>query len=270
MKTQYKLKSHVTREWLENTKWGISDWTDEQKTLWQKACFHEGIGWFPQTYEVYALDNDAYFVLPEELLHSKGGDFINDAENDELILKTFEDMFEPIEQEHPSSCKGCPDCQGISCDITEQACKEELSPVGLKQPQTSVKPEQYKWVKKDFEHSWEALRAFTEGVELYFLDDFVGENTYEKITCPYMVVGHFEQHKALYTKVVTPWYELVSEEKPCYVYDGWTILKIVGATKNSHTTACDKLYRDRRVTPLTKQQVEDIVSVMEGWYETSD
>lgn len=27
---------------------------------------------------------------------------------------------------HPSDCKGCPDCQGINCEVTNQACKEEL------------------------------------------------------------------------------------------------------------------------------------------------
>ncbi|CAM0052449.1 RecE-like recombination exonuclease [Vibrio phage D478] len=27
---------------------------------------------------------------------------------------------------HPSDCKGCPDCQGINCETTNQACKEEL------------------------------------------------------------------------------------------------------------------------------------------------
>jgi hypothetical protein len=27
---------------------------------------------------------------------------------------------------HPADCKGCPDCQGINCEVTNSACKEEL------------------------------------------------------------------------------------------------------------------------------------------------
>uniref|UniRef100_UPI0035C6A2D0 YqaJ viral recombinase family protein n=3 Tax=Bacteria TaxID=2 RepID=UPI0035C6A2D0 len=46
---------------------------------------------------------------------------------------------------HPSDCKGCPDCQGINCEITNQACKEELeSHQGRSQTMRNAEVEQAK------------------------------------------------------------------------------------------------------------------------------
>lgn len=152
----------------------------------------------------------------------------------------------------------------------EKRIKELEDHVGLSpEVADTSKKTKVEYIKCEFKSAWEAVKAFEEGVELYDYDDFVEDCcTYSKIDLTGNVLLSFS-HKSLYTIVETPWYEIVSEDKPVYiisskgrvvktkgsVLDKGFILKVGGGHVDT------KLYK-----PLTKEQAKDIVDTMENYY----
>ncbi len=277
MKTQYKLKEHVTREWLMNTKWCVKDWTKEQKTFWQTTAFDKGYFWLGSSAEVQELEAEAYFLEERYVTYTCDAEYLQDSDTDRYKLVTWGDMFETME---PSVTV---DINLKSCKHTQEDFDKSLIVSPLEQPQTSVKPEQHTWVKAEYELASEALKAFESGVEFYSpvhglsLNCLNGDrlkDNYMPVESEGDVVGKWNSGE-LYTKVVTPWYELVSEEKPCWVFNGNCIIRIGEVEKADCADGSGEIdYRPKglnmsinktKYTPLTQSQVEDIVSVMSEW-----
>lgn len=58
----------------------------------------------------------------QEVAHKEYCHALAIVENNKFDAKARE----AVQEKHPENCKGCPDCQGINCEITEQAVKEEF------------------------------------------------------------------------------------------------------------------------------------------------
>ncbi len=214
MKTQYKLKEHVTRGWLVNTKWDVQSWSKKKIQFWCDACvaLNGELG-----LESDSLRKAHYYLLKGTYIFSLQQDTFNCSDEE---LKTFEDMFEPIEQ---STTTPLPPSEAV------------------------VPKKEYTWVKAEYKLASEALKAFEGGVELYIGVASELGTEYELITTKRDFLNELIEEETLYTKVVTPWYELVSEEKPCYV----TSTNNTGQFKIRKMFKCTKLV-SHHFNPLTQ------------------
>lgn len=194
MKNKYKLREGVDSQTFVSTKWDQTDWTTEMKTFWQETMFSLGFGWdFDKLQEVSYIENSCFWCEPLKslsYLYTKEDIFTSDCTATE---KYWDDMFELI---------------------THSVSSQEALSEGLPK-------KRYKYTKKEFEHSWEALQHFTEQGGLYYLH--YGEQleiTSEQDTLISQKVGN------IYIKEELPWWETVSKDKPCYVWFDKSLHKV--------------------------------------------
>lgn len=96
---EYKLKESVTKEMLNNTKYDVSEWTDNMKIQFQKGLFRLDIFWWGcKTGKVAHTDKSFYYVGDGHLSYGTQLETFNEyVENIKLI---WNDLFEEVANEN--------------------------------------------------------------------------------------------------------------------------------------------------------------------------
>ncbi len=125
-------------------------------------------------------------------------------------------------------------------------------------PETSVTNKRYNYVKKSFTLASEALLAFESGIELFYFDEWEPSDKQwvQLVSEKETLWAHTHLVYSIYIKEEVQWWETISEENPVYIYDGMGKIEKVFAPYGVQPYAA----------PLTKEQVQDIVSTMENFY----
>ena len=235
----FKLKDGITKEDLINTKWDQSEYTEEQKVFWQETMFELGFGWGGlKKQELRFLSELHFWCCEPELGYTANANFFAKDTDKQLY---WCDIFEPVDVEEP-------------LESSVQPLQEEIT------------FEEYKYTKKVFKLASEALIAFESGVELFY--PTATEGVYKKCPTEKSVFNCWSSN-VLHIKEQLPWWETVSEDKPCYVVSSkGRILKLIGSPSALGNIKKEGGGAINRVDykPLTKEQVQDIVSTQEKWY----
>lgn len=96
---EYKLKSNITKEMLDETKFDVSEWTKEMKVQFQEEMFKLKIMWCGVSEEVEFLNVGYYFANGRYLSYCGYSDskFFGGCSYKEL---TWEDLFEEVTNEN--------------------------------------------------------------------------------------------------------------------------------------------------------------------------
>lgn len=103
------VMTELKREDLYDTKWDVSDWSEEQKVWWQTACFDLGISWSVGYEEltILHLDRDYYVVSEwssgQEITWCADLEYFQGHHGED---KQFSDMFPNHEAQKPINVIG--------------------------------------------------------------------------------------------------------------------------------------------------------------------
>ena len=97
---KYKVKEGLTKDMFKASKWYVSDWTFEQKAVWQEFMFELGFSW-NNRFEVSHLGKTYYYL--GEALSIMYGDIDTLFEEDYYLQKHFSDVFDIVKEEETST-----------------------------------------------------------------------------------------------------------------------------------------------------------------------